>query len=238
MSKKPKQGVLVATSDMMTYLSIEPALRKAGFIVSHAPNTVAAIKQITAEPPDFLLLDSRLQEMGGMHLCNYIRVELHLPETRIILLSDNPDPAEKIRALNMGAHDYMLHPVDIDELLHKIAALQHRRRVDRLQHILRVGNIELVPEQHGVYVDGVEVHLTETEYRLLQELMEVEGRVLTREVLLERIWGHHRASNLESRALDVHMSRLRQKLGSSGDAIITVRKVGYRINVAPGWRNH
>jgi len=93
----------------------------------------------------------------------------------------------------------------------------------------------MVPEQWLVFVDGESVNLTEKEYRLLQELMEVRGRVLTRETLLERVWGHQKSFNLETRTLDVHMSRLRTKLGSSASSIITVRNVGYRMNVAPEW---
>lgn len=238
MTKAPKQEVLVATSDKVLSNAIEPALRKAGFKVSAASSTAATIRQITADPPDFILVDNRIQEMGGVHLCRFIHMELHLPEVRIIILGDNPDPSDRTLAMNLGAHEYMLKPIDPGELLKKIAVLQHRRRVDRLQHIRKAGTVEMIPEQWVVYVDGAPIDLTETEYRLLQELMEVEGRVLTRDALLERVWGHQKAFNLESRTLDVHMSRLRQKLGSSAKIIITVRNVGYRINVVPERVNH
>ena len=96
----------------------------------------------------------------------------------------------------------------------------------------------MVPERWLVYVANEGVNLTEKEYRLLRELMEARGRVLTRETLLERVWGHQKAYKLETRTLDVHMSRLRSKLGQSASNIITVRNVGYRMNVAPEWLGH
>lgn len=105
---------------------------------------------------------------------------------------------------------------------------QHLRKP--LQAKLKAGTIEMLPEQWDVFVDNTPVHLTATEYRLLQILLEVEGRVVTREALMEQVWGHDKATELESRTLDVHMSRLRHKLGANADEIITVRNVGYRIN--------
>lgn len=123
----------------------------------------------------------------------------------------------------------------MEELLAKIAELQGRPPAANGRYVLTAGAIKLFPDQWLVYVDGESVNLTEKEYRLLQELMEVRGRVLTRETLLERVWGYQKSIDLETRTLDVHMSRLRAKLGSAASSIITVRSVGYRMNVVPEW---
>ncbi|WP_372749301.1 response regulator transcription factor [Litorivivens sp.] len=238
MNKASAQAVLIAVCDEELSHSIESALDGAGFDVLLSPSTDSAIKLLTSASPAFIVLDSSLPEMGGMRLCKFIRTELHMRELRIIIISAVDDPSERVLALNVGADDYLVSPVDMEQLLSKITGLQHRRRVDQLQHVLKAGTIQMVPEQWVVYVDGSPVDLTETEYRLLQELLEVEGRVLTREDLLERVWGYKRACTVESRTLDVHMSRLRHKLGASAENIVTVRNVGYRIKVSPDWLRH
>lgn len=175
--------------------------------------------------------------MGGIRLCRRIRRGQGELEHRIIMLITPEDLANSIQPKDMGADDYLVKPFDMGDLLTRIAALQHALRLDRFNDVLKVGTIEMVPEQWVVYVDEKVVELTEIEYRLLLELMKGKGRVLTRETLMERIWGHAKAYNLETRTLDVHMSRLRSKLGISAENIITVRNVGYRINVIPTWLN-
>lgn len=232
------QAVLLAVGDEELSLFLKSVLSDVGFDVLLAPSTDSAIKLLSTAKPSFILLDSSLPEMGGLRLCKFIRNELNLRELRVIILSSVDDPSERVLALNVGADEYLVTPIDKEELLGKITRHQHRRRVDKQQHVLKAGTIQMVPEQWVVYVDGHPIDLTETEYRLLQELMEVEGRVLTREDLLERVWGYKRACTVESRTLDVHMSRLRHKLGDSAKSIVTVRNVGYRIKVSADWLRH
>nr|WP_281388655.1 response regulator transcription factor [Litorivivens lipolytica] len=231
------QAVLIAVGDEELSHFLESALSEAGFDILIAPSADSAIRLLSHVKPAFILLDSSLPDMGGMRLCKFIRSELNLVAVRIIILSTIDVPSERVLALNVGADDYLLWPFGKSELLDKIMLTPQAQRNEQ-QHILKAGTIQMVPEQWVVYVSGQPIDLTETEYRILQELMEVEGRVLTREELLEKVWGYKRACSVESRTLDVHMSRLRQKLGGSADSIVTVRNVGYRIKVSPDWLRH
>lgn len=232
MSRTSKQKILIAAANSEAYSDVQHALEKVGFKVSVVTNTDTAIMRIAAESPDFILLDSGLSKNESGQLCNRLRMGHEISASRIIHIHDDPTAADKAMSQIGGADAYLLKPFEMDELLEKISALQHRRQTDQLQHILRAGTIEMIPAKWVVHVNGTPVDLTETEYRILQLLLEVEGRVLTREDLLERVWGHEKALTLESRTLDMHMSRLRHKLGNSAKNIITVRNVGYRVDVA------
>jgi DNA-binding response OmpR family regulator len=160
---------------------------------------------------------------------------MDMPESSIISLN-GPQSGPDIAPAAQNAVDVDLkRPVVMAELLAKIAELQNRPPATNGRPVLTAGAIKMFPEQWLVYVDGESVNLTEKEFRLLQELMEVRGRVLTRETLMQRVWGYQKSIDLETRTLDVHMSRLRAKLGPSGSNIITVRSVGYRMNVVPEW---
>ena len=161
---------------------------------------------------------------------------MDMPETSTLSLSKPQSGPDIAPAPEIAVDVDLKRPVVMKELLAKIAELQQSRLpVTNGRHVLTAGAIKMFPEQWLVYVDGESVNLTEKEFRLLQELMEVRGRVLTRETLLERVWGYDKSADLETRTLDVHMSRLRAKLGSSASNIITVRSVGYRMNVVPEW---
>lgn len=230
--------VLLAISEDCLYLPIKSALLQFGYKVTIATNSIDSLRIINNEKPDLIILDRMISDINAIQICLSIRADPELAESRVIILSDNNEISERIRARDAGSDDFLVKPFGMEVLLAKITALQRRNPTGSLTHVLKAGSIEMVPEQWVVYVEGVLVNLTEKEYRLLQELLEVKGRVLTRETLLERVWGHHKHHNLETRTVDVHMSRLRNKLGKSGDNILTVRNVGYRINVSLEWLSH
>lgn len=227
--------LLLAMKDSTLCPPLEAALGKSGFEVLLATTSAEALQLINLERPAYIILDSMLQETGGLRLCKIIRASPEMLGTRIIMIGETGDMAERIRALDAGADDYLARPVVIEELLARIATLQGHQSKTQASRILQAGTIKMVPEEWAVYVEGNPVDLTEKEYRLLHELMQVKGRVLTRESLLERVWGHQKGFNLETRTVDVHMSRLRNKLGRSANNIVTVRNIGYRINLAPEW---
>jgi two-component system alkaline phosphatase synthesis response regulator PhoP len=232
-----QQKVLLAVPDARTYLPIESALIQAGFEITIASSSGRALKLITAEKPDFIIIDKAIPHMGGIRLSRRIRMDQDLAHTRIIMLIIAQDLVKDAAPTDVGADDYLLKPFDMEDLLTRIAALQHALKKERMNEVLKAGTIKMVPDQWVVYVDDELVDLTEIEYRLLLELLMVKGRVLTRDTLMERVWGHKKAHNVETRTLDVHMSRLRHKLGISAENIITVRNVGYRIKIAPSWLN-
>jgi len=227
--------LLLVMNDSTQYLPLEADLDMSGFDVSWATSCYEALRRINLDKPSFIILDILLQGIGGTRLCKIIRANPEMTESRIIMIGDSVDQKEKMTALDAGADDYLVKPITAKELLAKISGMQRHHPDAPTFRVLQAGTIKMVPEEWVVYVSGNPVDLTEKEYRLLHELLQVKGRVLSRESLLERVWGHQKVINLETRTVDVHMSRLRNKLGSSASSIITVRNVGYRINVSSEW---
>ena len=213
--------------------SIEFALRGAGFEVSTVSDRQGALSSITERNPQVIIVDSALPEIDD--ILQWIHTEMNMPETSIISLSEPQSGPDIAPAPAIAVDADLQRPVVMTELLAKIAELQNRFPATNGRRVLTAGAIKMFPEQWLVYAGGESLNLTEKEFRLLRELMEARGRVLTRETLMERVWGHRRSFDLETRTLDVHMSRLRVKLGSSASNIITVRSVGYRMNFVPEW---
>lgn len=230
--------VLLVLLDEEQCRPIESALREADYEVSVASEPRKALQRMNEENPLLVIVDSGLPDIGEIFLLKAIRSAMNLRETSIITLSEDRNGHGMTPDIGREVDADLLKPFAMAELMAMIDALQRQLPARRAQQVLTAGAIEMVPEQWLVYVNGEPVNLTEKEYRLLQELMEVRGRVLTRETLLERVWGHQKSFKLETRTLDVHMSRLRAKLGPSASSIITVRNVGYRMNLAPEWLNH
>jgi len=230
----PKRVLLVLPEDQQC-LEIESALKAAGFDVSIALEQHHAQRLMNAENPQVVIVDGAFPDIDAVLLCKDVRMEMDLPETIIICLSEAQPGTDPPPDLRVGIDAELRRPFTMEELISKIVQLQGRQTPSNNQRILTAGAIRMVPDRWLVFVAGETVDLTEKEYRLLLELMEVRGRVLTRETLLERVWGHQRSYELETRTLDVHMSRLRSKLGQSASNIITVRNVGYRMNVVPEW---
>ncbi len=230
------QKVLVAVPDWKARLSIESALKEAQIAVAVAKNSDEALRLAGSERPDVIVMDRKIPPMGAIRLCAKLRAEPTLADSRIIVLGSSEDRASELATMNAGADAYLSHLLDAKSLLERLSGLERQVQAPPDDPVvLKAGAIEMVPERWAVYVNSKPVDLTEIEYRLLQELLEVRGRVLTREALMEKIWGHSKSLKLETRTLDVHMSRLRNKLAPASDHIITVRNVGYRIDIFPDW---
>lgn len=233
-NKHPLQA-LIAVAQPELNASIAAALRQAGFELSFASTGTEVLRLVQETQPSIIILDRIIPGIGGIRLCSMIRADQNGNSARIVVLSETNEMSGRIHALDSGADEYVVLPCDMSELLTRITTPKSNQPTGRLTQVLRAGSIEMVPEQWVVYLGGSAIDLTEKEYRLLQELLEAKGRVLTRETLLERVWGHQKFFNLETRTVDVHMSRLRNKLGTSSANIITVRNVGYRIAVNAEW---
>lgn len=183
--------------------------------------------------PDLILLDIMLPGEDGISILRRLR---SLPDTAaipVILLTAKNTEYDKVIGLDSGADDYIAKPFGMMELVARIRAVL-RRSQDKLfsadSHPLTAGAISIDERAHTVCVSGRDVQLTLKEYQLLVLLMKNQGAVLTRDVLLENIWGY--GSESETRTVDVHIRTLRQKLGNSGAMIETVRGVGYRMGAA------
>ena len=198
-------------------------LEREGYTVLEAENGVEGIKKWKSDKPDMLLLDVMMPVMDGWAVCREIRAESDVP---IIMLTAKGTEYDVVMGLDSGADDYIPKPFRMMELISRIKA-RLRRAEDKGAEEYRLENLYLCPGRHIVTVDQEPVNLTLKEYEMLVLLLKNSGMVLSRTQLLNQIWGYE--FDGESRTVDVHIRTLRQKLGSAGDLIETVRGVGYKI---------
>ena len=177
--------------------------------------------------PDLVLLDLMLPEEDGISILKKLRQAPHTKKLPIILLTAKSSEYDKIMGLDSGADDYVAKPFSMMELLARVKALLRRTERNEAEVVYSMGSLSVNQTRHEVRIDGSEVTLTLKEFELLCLLMENKGRVLTRDQLLNRIWGY--GFDGENRTVDVHIRTLRQKLGKCGEYIETVRGVGYKI---------
>ena len=182
---------------------------------------------LKTETPDLILLDIMLPEEDGLEILRKLRAS-SLKKKPVMMLTAKSSEYDKVVGLNEGADDYLAKPFGMMELVARIKALLRRTEEDaKRSPEYTHGNLYVCPAKHIVRVNGEEVSLTRKEFDLLYLLLENSGIVLTRDVILNKIWGYR--FDGESRTVDVHIRTLRQKLGSAGDIIETVRGIGYKI---------
>ena len=180
--------------------------------------------------PDLVILDVMLPGEDGMSLLRFLRHDARTRRLPVILVTARDAEMDKVNGLDAGADDYLTKPFGVMELLARVRALLRRSGEEKAEDVLTHGPIVLDRLRHRVTAEGAEVVLTHMEFELLAFLMAHPGQALTREVLLDDVWGMAYAG--DTRTVDVHIRTLRQKLGSSGSLIATVRGVGYRLEDA------
>ena len=178
--------------------------------------------------PDLVLLDIMLPQEDGLTLLRSLRSEPLTRRLPVIMLTAKNSEYDRAYGLDAGADDYISKPFGMMELLARVRAVLRRAGISPAETEHRLDRLRVLPGKHQVTVDGQAVPLTNKEFRLLELLMEANGAVLTRSVLMDRIWGQ--GGGQENRTLDVHIRTLRAKLGEAGKYIETVRGVGYRIS--------
>jgi DNA-binding response OmpR family regulator len=174
-----------------------------------------------------------LPGVDGLEVCRRLRRDSSTASVPIIMLTAKSDEVDRIVGLEVGADDYVGKPFSPKELVARVRAVLRRSHPDQATPVLTVGPITLDAARHAVSLNGRAIVLTPKEFDLLQALLEAAGRVLSREYLLNRVWGYARADVIESRTVDVHVRRLRAKLGDAGSRIATVKSVGYRFETDP-----
>lgn len=182
---------------------------------------------LAVQLPDLVLLDIMLPGEDGLQILKRLRSQSATAELPIIMMTAKGTEYDKVIGLDSGADDYIAKPFGMMELVSRVKALLRRTQKQSASGQLVCGTLLLDRETHKVLADGQEVLLTHKEFELLEYLLENRNIVLSREKILDRIWGY--TSDVETRTLDVHIRSVRQKLGSSGECIETVRGVGYRI---------
>jgi phosphate regulon transcriptional regulator PhoB len=204
-------------------------LERDGFRCRTATTGPEALREVQKAAPDLVVLDLMLPDLDGLEVCRQLRGDRRTAAVPIIMLTAKSDEVDRIVGLEVGADDYVAKPFSPKELVARVRAVLRRVRSTDEPRVLSVGPVVLDPLRHGVSVDGRPVELTPKEFDLLQALLEAAGRVLSREHLLNHVWGYARADEIESRTVDVHVRRLRAKLGDAGHRIATVKSVGYRF---------
>ncbi|HSM08986.1 MAG TPA: response regulator transcription factor [Gemmatimonadota bacterium] len=207
-------------------------LSREGFRVSTAVSGRSAIETAIAEAPDLVVLDLMLPELDGYEVLAQLRGHDSTRAIPVILLTARTEEVERLRGFDTGADDYVTKPFSPRELVARVKALLRRTRAEPFEagRRLRHGPIEIDREAHRVYANGDEVELTRIEYRLLEVFVERRGRVQSRRQLLQAAWDTN--ARIETRTVDMHVARLRAKLGDAGSLIETVRGVGYRLGAA------
>lgn len=203
------------------------ALKNSGYTIMDFECAKDFYHQLAEKVPDCILLDIMLPDEDGLEILKKIR---SIPDTRkvpIMMITAKTTELDKVKGLDLGADDYITKPFGIMELISRVKALLRRSMNMEDEKFLSAGDIFLDGEKHMVYVKDEPVDLTFKEYELLKLLIQNQGIVMSRDVIMERIWGIDFEG--ESRTLDVHIKTLRQKLKNTGTLIKTVRNVGYMI---------
>jgi two-component system phosphate regulon response regulator PhoB len=203
-------------------------LDAAGHRVETAATGQAALAAVRRSPPDLLVLDLMLPDLPGTEICRRLRRDPEFGELPIIMLTAKAEEVDRIVGLELGADDYVTKPFSPRELVLRVAAVLRRRGSEvgearSLEH----GSLRLDPQRHRCFVEEREVELTAKEFDLLNCLMSQAGRAMTRDALIDQVWGP--GVSVTTRTIDTHLKRLREKLGEAGDLIETVRGVGYRF---------
>jgi len=224
--------ILIATNDAELIDTLSEILGDKHLRTTTASETGAIIREVGKLHPHALLLDSRFLEDTTALICRRLRSNHGTGTLPIIVITSPDNVVARIQALESGADDCVTAPGDLRELAARIRA-RVRKDMPRPRGLLHAGPIELDLDRWTAHVSGKPIALTKKEFMLLQALIESHGRTLSRKYLLQTVWSLRAA--VETRTIDVHIARLRRKLGSAGRYILTVRNVGFRFDLVPDW---
>jgi DNA-binding response OmpR family regulator len=220
------QSILVVEDESSIASFVSLYLKNAGYEVRSVPTGSAALNQVAAEMPSLIILDLNLPDMDGIEICRRIRKSSDVP---ILMLTARDEDVDKIIGLEVGADDYLTKPFNPRELVARVKSVLRRsgpeRRKDESREI-RHGDVLINAGRREVLVGDEEIQLAPKEFDLLWELLDHRGLVLTRDQLLERVWGYTFAG--DTRTVDVHVRQIRRKLGDASP-IVTVWGVGYKV---------
>ena len=201
------------------------ALKNSGYRVEGFGNAKDFFAKLSEKTPDLILLDVMLPDLDGLSILKKVRIVPDTKKIPVIFVSAKTSEMDKVKGLDMGADDYLAKPFGVMELISRVKALLRRSNAASEEKTLTLGEIQIDNEKHCVYVGNRLCELTYKEFELLKMLMQNVGIVLTRDRIMDRVWGTDYEG--ESRTLDMHIKTLRKKLGEEGTRIKTVRNVGY-----------
>jgi two-component system, OmpR family, alkaline phosphatase synthesis response regulator PhoP len=226
-----QEKILIVDDEENIVELIKFNLEKNGYKVLTAVNGIDGLKLAKIEVPQLILLDLMLPGMDGYDVCKEIRKDNSISTIPVIMLTAKGDEFDKILGLELGADDYMTKPFSVRELLARIKAVLRRTSEQFIENTYRFGSVTIDFDKHEVLKNDEKVELTVKEFEFLELLIKNKGRVLTRDFLMDRIWGYEYSG--ETRTVDVHIRHLRQKIeddDKNPKFIETLRGIGYRFN--------
>ena len=226
---KASQRILVVDDEPDIVALVAYHLAKAGYRVSTAASGTDALEVARDERPALIVLDLMLPGLSGFDVIEQLRSDEATRDIAVLMLTARRDEPDRIRGLSLGADDYLTKPFSPQELVLRVTAILRRigAASPASSEVIQLGPLRIDRAAHRVTVDGNPVELTPTEFKLLLMLAERRGRVQARAHLLETVW--EAAPDIQTRTVDMHVQRLRTKLGAAGDLIETVRGFGYRL---------
>ncbi len=225
----PEERILVVDDEPDILSVLVYHLSREGYRVSTAVNGPKALHAAESDGPDLIILDLMLPDMDGYQVLRELRNNEKTEHIPVILLTARREEEERVRGFEVGADDYITKPFSGRELILRVQAVLRRVQAEPRgpSRRLVIGPVELDREAHRAFADGEEMTLTPMEYRLLEVLLERRGRVQSRRQLLQAVWDT--TADIETRTVDMHVARLRAKMGEAGELLETVRGIGYRF---------
>jgi DNA-binding response OmpR family regulator len=222
-----RETILVVDDEADVVDLVRYHLSRAGFDVDVASNGMAALHAARQRRPDAIVLDIMLPQMSGTEVLQKLRLQIDTAKIPVLMLTAKGLLSERLAGLELGVDDYITKPFSPRELVLRIQNLLRRIRDTRTSAILEVDGFCLNKSNFEITVQGKRLDLTTTEFKLLATLVERRGRTLSRETLLQDVWGYENA--IDTRTVDTHVRRLREKLGKAASRIVTIRGEGYRF---------
>ena len=230
-----KERILIVEDEKDITKMLDYNLKKEGFKTILAYDGEDGLDYARREQPDLIVLDLMLPHIDGLEVCKALKKEDKTSGIPIIMLTAKTQETDKILGLELGADDYMTKPFSPRELVARIKAVLRRgKEIEKPVNVLKVGELAIDLAKVEVMVKGKPVELTSKEFELLKTLINAKGRVLSRDFLLDNIWGFDHAKEIQTRTVDVHIRTLRKKLKSEAGRIITVKNYGYKFDLDKG----
>jgi two-component system, OmpR family, alkaline phosphatase synthesis response regulator PhoP len=226
-----KQLILIVEDEKDIVKMLEYNLQQEGYRTVSVADGSLVTRLAAHDQPDLIILDLMLPGMDGLEVCKELRQQSKTAAIPIIMLTAKSQESDKIVGLELGADDYVTKPFSLRELLSRIkAVLRRSKRQDQLPEVLRIGDLVIDFSKIKVTWQDQVIELTAKEFELLKILIKANGRVLSRDLLLDAVWGIDHPGEVQTRTVDVHVTTLRRKLRTAAEHIITVKNYGYRFD--------
>ena len=226
-----KEKILIVEDDKDMRRLVEYNLAKNQYRTILAVDGEQALTLAQKESPDLILLDIMLPTMDGLEVCRVLKKDPKTSSIPILMLTAKAEEVDKVVGLEMGADDYVTKPFSPRELIARVGSILRRTKPSPTSETFRLGTLEVDFAKYAARYKGEAVDLTTKEFVLLKALIDARGRALSREYLLENVWGYNRSMDLETRTVDAHITHLRKKVKSLAKHIVTVKGIGYRLDL-------